>query len=620
VPPPEDPAAVADDRPAAPRDGADAPITVRGRVLDPEGKPLAGAGLYVGYAVRRYAPDLPVRPTTYPLRATSGADGRFLFTFARSELDARWLDDARSAVAAVADGYGPDWAEVGESAEGPELSLQLVEDLPVDGRLLDPNRQPVAGATVLVRGLISDARGGVTRFLRRDVNFWPPPGSWSGALPGRPRGTTTDADGRFRLTGLGRDRVVSLALEGPGIQHMAFEAATRPPGATPYWGRTRGAAFDYVAAPARPIRGVVRDKATGRPHAGATVTADRTTLTATTDEAGGFEIVGCPKAQGYLVTARAPTGRAYFAASAWVADRPGSDPLTVSLDLVSGNLLSGRVTDLATGKPPPAATVEYYPLPSNPRSRAVANRTGPASSARTGADGSYSLAVLPGPGVVWVAGSPRDSYAVAAVDDTGTAAATGVLCVEKYNARSPINPGEGAGSVTLDFTLQPARTLRGTVAGPDGQPLTGVKVVGLTALPDAEVLDGPSFTVAGLNPRRGRELIFHDRGKDLGKSLTVRGDETGPLTVRLEPCGTVLGRMVDKDGRPVTGLMVCFVRRSSIDVLAETDRDGRFRAALVPGQRYSLKLSTLRLLVRDVGAVEVNSGGSNDLGDLPLTD
>src|SRR5262249_50841193 len=150
--PPDDEAALAalappaERQPVAPGDEADAPVAVSGRVLDPGGKPLAGARLYVGYSARRYPQDFQRRQTAPPPRATSAADGRFRFAFARSELDARWLDDARPAVVAVADGYGPAWAEVGEPSQGAGLSLKLVEDLPVEGRILDQNRQPITGA------------------------------------------------------------------------------------------------------------------------------------------------------------------------------------------------------------------------------------------------------------------------------------------------------------------------------------------------------------------------------------------------------------------------------------------------------------------------------------------
>jgi RNA polymerase sigma factor (sigma-70 family) len=600
-----------------PLDLAAGPVEVRGQVLDPEGKPISGAGLYLGFVVRRFAPGFQAPPAVYTRRATSGPDGRFDFVFARAELDARSLDEFWPAVMAVAAGYGPDWVEAGTASQSPDLRLRLVEDLPVEGRVVDQNRRPVAGATVTARSLISDSRGSVTRLFRREATFWPPPGSWSGTLPGQ-LPVRTDPDGRFRLTELGRDRVVILALEGNGIQQASLEVATRPSTAPPYWGKSRGATFEYVTAPARPVRGMVRDQATGLPVAGACVKVDRTSLTAVTDVNGRFEISGCPKAEGYLVTAQPPTGRPYFTAAVCVPNSPGSDPLEVTVDLLPGLPLAGRVTDLARGGPPAVAVVDYYPLSSNAHKSVLVNRGGPAASARVQDDGSFRLAVLPGPGVVCVAGSPRDSYA--AVDDDGVAREAGVLSVENYNAFSPINPDVRGVPLALEITLSPARSVPGMAVDPDGRPLTGVKVEGLTATPDADVLDGPAFLVRGLNPSRTRELVFRHEAKQLGKILHVRGDFIGPLTARLDPCGTILGRLVDKVGRPVPRLIVCLVRGEGIEVTDQSDGDGRFRAALLPGQKYLLTVPGRRQLLKTIDGTEVSSGENKDLGDLPVSD
>jgi RNA polymerase sigma factor (sigma-70 family) len=637
------PAALAGNQPGDSRDEADAPIEVSGRVLDSAGKPFAGAKLYVGYSARRYGRDFTVRQTVYPLRATSGAEGWFHFAFARSELDARWLDDSRPAVMAVAGGYGPAWAEIGEPGRGAELSLKLVEDLPVDGRILDQNRQPVAGARVLVVDVTRDSEEEVTRFLQGGIDSWSPR-SWRGPLPGQPPGVTTDADGRFRLTGLGRDRVVHLALVGPTISHSTLAAVTRPPSPTPFFAGIHGAAFDYVARPSLSIRGVVRDQATGQPVAGVKLTAAGYGSTALTDEDGRYELPGCSRAERYFVYAQPQAGQPYFAASAGVPDAPGLDSLTANLELVGGIRLQGRLTDQATQKPPRTAVVEYYPLFPNPHcSRITGGTNTPASSAFIGPDGSYSLVVLPGPGVVCMAASPRNSYAVARIDDNelanlfhdgkdhgggqllytaAQAGGRGICCINKYHALSLINPDEGAEALALEFTLQPARALEGTVVGPEGQPLTGVRVVGLTAMADDERLDSASFTVTGLNPQRSRDLFFHHGGKGLGKVLTIRGDETEALTVQLDPCGSVTGRMVDSGANPVPGVTICFLllrASNGPNVVAETDTEGRFRAALVPGARYSLLLSSRRLL-RNVGEVAAESGRSKDLGDLPLAD
>jgi RNA polymerase sigma factor (sigma-70 family) len=625
-----------------PRAAAYDRVEVRGRVLDPKGQPLAGARLYVGYSVRRRVADVPSRGTAYPLRATSRADGRFQFTFARSELDPRWLDDSRPAVVAVASGYGPDWAEIREPGLVSELSLGLVEDLPVTGRILDPNRQPVVGSRILVREVVSDSPAGVTGYLRGDAASWYPR-RWRGPLPEQPSSVRTDADGRFRLVGLGRDRLVSLTLDGAAIQHTSLTAVTRLAPANANAWRVHGATFEYVAAPSRSIRGVVRDKRTCRPVAGVRLCAVKDHPPAFTDADGRFEMVGCPRMpQGYVVTAQPPTGAPYFAATIGVADAPGLEPLVVAIDLESGISLSGRVTDQGTGLPPRAAVVEYHPLHPNAHSSRLALCPGqPASAALVRPDGSYSLVVLPGPGVVCVAASPRDTYATATIDDQTTAnwfpdrikrggnqnlyaavgaGRPGLVPVNKYSALSPVDPEEQAESVVLDLTLQPAHTLHGTVSGPDGKPVSGAVASGLTALPDDEMLDGASFTVTGLNPRGTRPLSFCHPGKGLGKALTVRGDDTGPLRVQLEPCGSVHGRLVDSGGNPVPGVTVRLGGASGFVVTAESDRAGCFRGALLPGQKYSLWLSGSRRLTQGVGRVEVGPGRSKDLGDLRLAD
>src|SRR5262249_24872076 len=214
------------------------------------------------------------------------------------------------------------------------------------------------------------------------------------------------------------DRIVRLAPEGPAISHSAIAAVTRPAAARPYFGGIYGAAFEHVALPARPIRGVVRDQATGKPVAGVKVSAQGFYATALTDEDGRYELPGCSKASGYSVLAQPQAGQPYFAASAGVTDGPGLGPLTANQELVGGIRLQGRVTDGATQKPPRTAVVDYYPLFPNPHSSRITNEMiAAAASAVVQPDGSYSLVVLPGPGVVCATASPRNLYAVARVDD-----------------------------------------------------------------------------------------------------------------------------------------------------------------------------------------------------------
>jgi RNA polymerase sigma factor (sigma-70 family) len=622
---------------------ADARIEVSGRVLDPRGRPLAGARLYVGYAPRRNEPDaIAAHQPIYPLRAASGSDGGFGFTFARSELDERYLDASRPVVIAEADGFGLDWAEIRGSAA--TLRLRLVEDFPLEGRLLDAQCKPVAGAKASVLEVSSYSAEGLTRYLQDRRRASGAVKSCRGPLPGRLAQVTTAADGRFRLTGLGRDRLVTLRFEGPAPLPSGCVAATRPSAAVPdNVGRVRGVPFEQVATVPvlRSIRGVVRDKATGQAVDGVKMSLRGGRSSTRTDKDGRYELRVSPEAQGLVVLAQPQNGQPYFAAAARLPNTPDPAPLNADFELIGGIPLRGRVTDQATGKPPKRAVVEYYPLYPNAHSSVLTRleKLQAVSSAILQADGAYSLTVLPGPGVVLVVASPRDSYAVARLDDrelanlfgddadhgggswlyTATGGNFGAWrrCIDRYNALTLIHPDEKAKSLTLDVTVQAAHPLRGTVIGPDGQPLRGVRVCGLTSMPDAEMLEGPSFLVEGLNPQRTRELSFHHQEKGLGKVLTIRGDETNELTVQLEPCGEVIGRVVNRAGKPVPGVSIRFGRADKgLDAKAETDRRGRFRAALVPGFEYQWRLPTQRT----IHVLTVESGKTKDLGDLLLGD
>jgi len=134
-------------------------------------------------------------------------------------------------------------------------------------------------------------------------------------------------------------------------------------------------------------------------------------------------------------------------------------------------------------------------------------------------------------------------------------------------------------------------------------------------MPDPEVLQSGSFTVEGLNPQVPRRLIFYHGEKRLGTTLTLRGKQPETLSVRLGPCGEVIGRVLGRAGKPVAGMRVFFFRiENGLSVIAKTDPQGRFRAALVPGLVYRLP----RRLTGDVDEVKLRPGQVRDLGDLLL--
>src|SRR5262249_48900906 len=205
------------------------PCTIAGRVFDGQDKPVAGAELAVWTDQTRKKEDISSR-------ATSMGDGSFRLTVARAELD------RNARLVATAAGHGPDWVVLPNTDQLGDLTLHLAaDDLPIDGRVLSLEGRPLAGIAVWNVMVGKRAEGG---------GLGPWGGMWEnrvhpakssqhdhgadvpliGMRPealGVPLSTTTDKDGAFRLTGFGRERMVSLDVRGPGIERRTLTILTR---------------------------------------------------------------------------------------------------------------------------------------------------------------------------------------------------------------------------------------------------------------------------------------------------------------------------------------------------------------------------------------------------------
>src|SRR5262249_51899400 len=157
--------------------------------------------------------------------------------------------------------------------------------------------------------------------------------------------------GRFRLTGIGRNRLVAAQLDGPTITSQHLHMLTRPGEAievTDYEGKPKsndprrvttyyGASFRHAAAPTRPIVGVVRDADTRKPLAGVTIRSHALTIgpgsylefdlaRTTTDAQGRYRLTGMPKRAGNQIVAIPDRDQPYVPTHKDVPDSPGLDP------------------------------------------------------------------------------------------------------------------------------------------------------------------------------------------------------------------------------------------------------------------------------------------------------
>ncbi len=172
-----------------------------------------------------------------------------------------------------------------------------------------------------------------------------------------------------------------------------------------------------------------------------------------------------------------------------------------------------------------------------------------------------------------------------------------------------------------DLLLQRGRSLTVTVLGADGKPLTGNQVAGLG---DTEVgrwetpsPEASTYTIHSLDPGKGRTLRFLNRKQRLTGELVLRGDETKPQTITLQPWGELTGRIVDEDGQPSNAGDELYTENFPGELPA-IGKNGRFRVeGLIPGKSYTLQLLRqgmgISFVVTDV---KVGPGEIKDLGDV----
>ncbi len=592
----------------------DEAIEIKGRVLGPDGKPLAGAKVYVTTRTYKDKRDPKVR-------AQTDADGRFQLTASREEV-------ARNeSVVAVAPDYGPDWIALKEVSNDKELTLRLVkDDVPINGRVLDLEGRPIAGASVHFDQIQKMPEEDLTPWLaalqakagnRNALNeVW---GRYMDIMktlwniPGSSKSVKTGKDGRFQLRGFGRERVVHLRIEGPGIESRHVTVITRSVQGKGLQPDMHGATFNLPVGPNKPIRGTVRDKATGKPLAGIRINGTETV----TDKDGHFEIPGVRKAEQYHFSVgyqNAP----YLMQWKTVGDTPGLDPITVNFELERGLPVRIRVREKGNGKPV-NGMIFYAPRADNPNLKNFTIAPNVISWDGINWDGSYDLAALPGPGYIAIrAHEDRFTRARVAGQKEDALFLPGVASLPiqlfSYHAVVPINPSaDDPKSLECEVSLDPGLSISGVVIGADDRPLTRVNATGLgTVLPNTvepELSDG-RFRVAGLEPGKPRTVVFwHEKAK-LARAITVHGDEKAPLKVRLEPRGSLTGRLVDEMGRPQKGIEVLpqlsgkqaaslpvsltilgdgILRDAVIPNRVFTDADGRFKIeGLITGLNYDL--------------------------------
>ncbi len=288
----------------------------------------------------------------------------------------------------------------------------------IEGRILDLQGRPVAGATIRAVQVWSPREGDLGRWLDalRDRGRYPSNAQMTSTAS--KLASATGPDGRFHLDGIGPNQLAEVEVSSPAIATARLYVTGRD-GAdirarvesfrgvdqVVYHARR----FEYAAAPGKPIEGVVVDRDSGRPLAGIALRAavfDESSLIpadgvqATTDAQGHYRLDGLPPAPAYRIFAEPAAGMPYPGATLQTLGvTPAFEPLRFDFALKRGILLRGRVTDRATGRAV-SGYVDVYAFADNPH---VGDYPGYRSSRRHNApvrDGRFEAVALPDRGVI----------------------------------------------------------------------------------------------------------------------------------------------------------------------------------------------------------------------------
>jgi hypothetical protein len=255
-------------------------------------------------------------------------------------------------------------------------------------------------------------------------------------------------------------------------------------------------------------------------------------------------------------------------------------------------------------------------------------------------DGTFRTVTLPGRGVIGVR-AQEDKYRMGVGaelfkdklngKDQLLRTAPYYLYAGNFHTLVEVSPKPEDQSVTRDILLEPEATLKGTVVGPDGNPVSGVLVAGLRPMEywEHKPLKDADFTLWHSAPGDRRLIQMVHEDKKLAGWLLVRGDEQAPLRVRLQPWGTLTGRLITPDGQPLTNVSIHSVLRKRLDGVPvgsfarnpEPDKNGRFRIeGLAAGLVYNLSVFKdshyLEISSDNVVDLTIAPGETKDLGEI----
>lgn len=597
-----------------------------GQVVDTDGNPIADAKLFViplsirsshlnSHATASTSFRLPSlhRPETLspgPVRGVSDSNGNFAFDAADLLVIAADGQPAlpRVKIYAVADGFGPDAVVIdqGHSISLRPFTLTLaVDDMPIEGRVVNQQGDPMAGIHVRVARI--EIPHDFSEHLDRLRTLMPssmgpsPRATISGLFefPNTQWETLSDQNGKFTLRGVGRDRFVTVSAYGERMADSTLSVITRPQDQWPELSEpfrklmqqreeanldTTGVWSSFARdrrpvllgpdegslqmLPAPLIEGTVVDSITGKPVAGITVGAKacrnpENSNSNVPDHIGSIRAIS--DSEGRF---RFTLSSGMFDAATHIAVPTGDTPTGTHLGSVSVFKRPEGDADLTGIMVPVDRGVAYVVKLHDDRGKVIedaeifavaTNRhTMPAEEIEPGVYRGLATTVN---SVVRINAPDDVNYVSAYINDPPSqslqvlydaivplsSALAGPADAYTRASANPIAP------IELDVQLTRADPLTLRAIDEAGNLVRDVETRGLdlSSAPTDPVIRDGTVSICSLHPQRSHTIRFEHPSRGIAGQINVDGSMTGPIDVVLRPTAKITGKVVDTSGNPV---------------------------------------------------------------------
>jgi hypothetical protein len=561
-------------------DAAEPATQIRGRVVGPEGQPVAGARIAVIGLKQRLVPrvSLSLPPTEVLAEKITDSLGIYQVSLPGRTLRAY----ARAEILASAPGTGLAWQTLDLEARQLDVPLVLPAEQPIRGRLLDMEGQPAAGVRVrpfLIRASKASTDGPI---IFPAVGT--PPAAW-------PQPVTTDQQGRFSIANVPANYGVWLVSEGTDRfvrAELKLNLDVNLPGSGNHRGiasrvQSRDTAPDdeevFKLHSARIFTGIVRYEDTGEPSAHARlgihplgdfvsgasgVVRHSPSISepviplqsfmqfwaeGSTDAQGRFRLSPVPGEQ-YALWAVPPDGTPYLIRRLQPIAWTGAPVTQIDVTLPRGVLLRGTVVEADTGAAVADALVRYVPEQANNPDHA--DDIFPEQSL-SGPDGRFEIAVLPGPGRLLVDG-PTSEYVLKEIGSQQLSHGQPGGQREYSHAVREIHPERGSEPAGMTIELQRGSNVTVRLTDEAGEPVDGVRVISrLNVRPENRyhrflaTASGGQFQFSGLADSQQYPVYFLDADRQRGGSVVLEAGDPMRQVV-LTACGQATAILIDSEG------------------------------------------------------------------------